>query len=53
MKHYPLSVYVVSVIVVLIIINFFVRELNMVASSGGFLVGMLAMYVAMHLYKHK
>ncbi len=53
MKQYPLWVYVVSVIVVLAVINYFVRSQSMIASSGGFLAGMLAMYIAMCLYKHK
>jgi hypothetical protein len=52
-KKYPLWVYVVAVIIVLTIINLFVGSSRMVASSGGFLMGMLAMYIAVGLYKHK
>jgi hypothetical protein len=49
----PLWVYVVGVVVVLAIINFFVGSQIFLVFSGGFLVGMLAMYIAMRLYKHK
>lgn len=53
MKKYPLWVYVLTVVVVLFAINFFVRSESLIASSGGFLMGMLAMYIAMRLYTHK
>jgi len=53
MKKISLWVYVVGVVVVLAIINFFVRSESTSIFSGGFLLGMLAMYIAVHLYKYK
>ena len=56
-KKRPLSLYVTGVIVVLIIVNyihwFLTRDLSVVIFSAGFLVGMLAMYIAVHLYSWK
>jgi hypothetical protein len=52
-KQYPLWVYVAGVIVIIAIINLLVMSQKMFVFSGGFLVGMLAIYIAMHLYKHK
>lgn len=48
-----LWIYIIGVVVVLSIINFFVRSQNVAVFSGGFLMGMLAMYIAVHLYKYK
>ena len=53
MKKYLIWVYVAGVLVILAIINLFIVSRNMVTFSGGFLVGMLAMYVAVHFYKDK
>ena len=52
-KKASLWVYVVAVIVVLAIINYFVRSQTMAIFSGGLLLGMLAMSIAMRVYKHK
>ena len=58
MKKYNLKVYVIAVIIVLTIINLIagsvgggVHAKTMEIFSGGFLIGMLAMYIAMHFYK--
>lgn len=60
MKKRPLSIYVVGVIIALIIVNllaWFVDPAKAVHDSlifsGGFLLGMLAMYIAVHLYRWK
>jgi hypothetical protein len=60
MKKHSLGVYVVGVIVALVIVNFIVwymgrlDELHSVELlSVGFLLGMLAMYIAVHLYRWK
>lgn len=50
MKQYPLWVYVIGVLVVLTLINLFA---HLLLFSAGFLLGMLAMYIAVHLYKWK
>lgn len=52
-KKYSIWVYVVGVIVVLAIINLIVKSQSIAVFSGGFLVGMLAMYIAVHIYKYK
>ncbi len=60
MKKRPLSWYVVSVITALVVLNLVVwylggqTRLEEVARySLGFLLGMLAMYIAVHLYAWK
>jgi len=60
MKKRSLGVYVVGVIVALVIVNSVVwymgrmEELHDVELiSVGFLLGMLAMYIAVHLYRWK
>ena len=60
MKKYPLGLYVAAVMVVLVIVNYFawlIRGNSSLGSIGifsiGFLVGMLAMYIAVHLYRWK
>lgn len=60
MKKRPLNRYVIGVIVVLIIVNiisWFIggeERAQMVSHvSIGFLLGMLAMYIAVHMYKWK
>ncbi len=53
MKQISLWVYVVGVIVVLGIVNLLVVSSSIAVFSGGFLLGMLAMYIAVHLYKWK
>jgi hypothetical protein len=60
MKRWSLSVYVVAVIIALVFANviawftggpakFRIMEIY----SFGFLMGMVAMYIAVHLYKYK
>lgn len=58
MKKYNLRVYVVGVVIVLAVINCIAWFLNggtnakvIEIFSAGFLLGMLAMYIAVHLYK--
>lgn len=60
MKKYPLWLYVVAVISILFITNYIAwltggaTKLKSVALfSGGFWIGMLAMYIAVHLYRWK
>ncbi len=60
MTKYPLSQYVIAVIVVLILLNttiYFVlgkeKFLGVAKYSLGFLLGMLAMYIAVHIYSWK
>ncbi len=60
MKKYPLWIYVVGVVVVLAIVNYIVwlrggtGEFEAVKIlSLGFLLGMLAMYIAVHIYRYK
>jgi len=60
MKKYPLSLYVVSVIIVLVLFNCIVlyvgggaKQKSVELGSFGFLLGMLAMYIAVHLYRWK
>ena len=59
-KRRPLWIYVIGVIVALAIVNYIswliggstrLQEVEWV--SMGFLLGMLAMYIAVHLYKWK
>lgn len=60
MKKYPLSLYVIGVIIVLVLVNCIqwyvggeARLKGMELFSTGFLMGMLAMYIAVHLYRWK
>ena len=53
MKQYSLWMYVVGVVVVLAIVNLIAMSQSVAIFSGGFLAGMLAMYIAVHLYKYK
>ena len=60
MKKYPLSIYVAMVLVVLAAVNIIARFVargmhvrSIAIFSAGFLLGMLAMYVAVRVYKHK
>lgn len=60
MKKYPLWLYVIGAIVVLALINYIVWSVGGTAKlenfellSGGFLLGMLAMYIAVHIYRWK
>lgn len=60
MKKYSLWLYVISVIIALAVINYIVWRVGGAAKlesfawlSGGFLLGMLAMYIAVHLYRWK
>lgn len=59
-EKYPLSLYVVGVIIVLVFVNCIawfvggeVKLKSFELLSGGFLLGMLAMYIAVHIYKWK
>ena len=49
-KKYPLWFYVLSVIFVLSIINLVA---HLLVFSVGFLLGMLAMYIAVHIYRYR
>jgi len=60
MKKYPLWLYVIGVIIALVLVNYiswFVGGATKLESfellSGGFLLGMLAMYIAVHIYRWK
>ena len=60
MKKYPLSVYVVGIVIVLALGNYLTwsfggaaKQLGFAVFSGGFLFGMLSMYIAVHLYRWK
>ena len=60
MKRYPLSLYVTGVIIVLAIVDCIawfalggIHAKSIGVFSGGFLLGMLAMYIAVHLYRYK
>ena len=59
-KKYPLSIYVTAVLVVLAGVNLIARFIgrgvhvrSIAIFSAGFLLGMLAMYIAVRVYKHK
>lgn len=52
-KKRPLWFYVIAVIVVLAVLNFLAVSRDIEAVSGGILIGMLAMYIAVHFYKWK
>lgn len=56
----PLWVYVIGVVVVLAVVNYAAWLVDSAATfntaltfSGGFLLGLLAMYIAVHLYRWK
>ncbi len=60
MKKYPLGLYVIGVIIVLVFINYIAwfvggeaRLKSVELFSIGFLLGMLAMYIAVHVYRWK
>jgi hypothetical protein len=60
MKRYSLWVYVIGVIIALAIVNWLAWLVGGAAQLGtaelvslGFLLGMLAMYIAVHLYRWK
>lgn len=60
MKRYPLHIYVISVVFTLLLANFvawFVGDEGNLKTleifSSAFLLGMLAMYIAVHIYKYK
>lgn len=60
MKKYPLYIYVIGVIVVLVIGSYIswrvggeTRLKSFELFAGGFWLGMLAMYIAMHIYRWK
>lgn len=60
MKKFPLYIYVVGVIIVLIAMNYIAWSIGGTVKlrcaelfSGGFLLGMLAMYIAVHIYSWK
>jgi hypothetical protein len=60
MEKRPLSLYVIGVVVVLALANYFAWSMGGAAKlrifellSLGFLLGLLAMYIAVHLYKWK
>jgi len=60
MKKYPLRLYVISVIIVLALANYIAWSVGGEAKlksfellSSGFLLGMLAMYIAAHFYRWK
>jgi len=60
MTKHPLSQYVIAVVVVLALVNAFIyfvwgkeKFLDVSKYSLGFLFGMLAMYIAVHIYSWK
>lgn len=60
MKRFPLSLYVTGVIIVLAVINCIawfadggIKFRAIETFSLGFLMGMLAMYIAVHIYRYK
>jgi len=60
MKKRPLSVYVVGVVIAIVIVNIIAwftgggdKLHTTMIFSLGFLLGMLAMYIAVHIYKWK
>ena len=60
MKNTSLSTYLAAVVVALAIMNYLVWSIGGSAKmaksiifTGGFVVGMLAMYIAVHIYRHR
>ena len=60
MNKIPLSIYVAGVLIVLAAVNLIARSIyrgteakSIAIFSAGFLLGMLAMYIAVRFYKHK
>lgn len=59
MKKTSLAVYVIGVVIVITLVNFIIGYTNpsevrsVMTFSLGFLLGMLAMYIAVHLYRWK
>ena len=60
MSKYPLSLYVGIVIIILLFVNYLIWSIGgevklkfFESFSAGFLLGMLAMYVAVHVYRWK
>ncbi len=58
MQEHPLSQYEIAVIIIFVLLNSFVYFVfsketfhGVVRYSLGFLLGMLAMYIAIHIYK--
>ena len=56
----PLWIYVLGVVIALAIVNYLAWIVDSTSAlhtslliSGGFLLGMLAMYIAVHLYRYK
>lgn len=59
MRNTSLAVYVIAVIVVLAVLNGMMRYLgsasrshDIAVFSGGFLIGMPAMFIAVHVYRY-
>ncbi len=60
MMKNPLSYYVVSVVLVFAVLNYIFwittikeKAVKVQIFTIGFMLGMLAMYIAMHVYEHK
>jgi hypothetical protein len=60
MKKRPLRLYIVGVIIALGVVNYIAWLVDATATfhasllvSGGFLLGLMAMYIAVHLYRWK
>ena len=60
MKKYPLYIYVIAVVIVMAVLNILewylrgsAESMVVMTFSAGFLLGMLAMYIAVHVYRWK
>ncbi len=60
MKRFPLYLYVIGVIIALVLVNYIswlvggeAKLKSVELLSAGFLLGMLAMYIAVHIYRWK